>query len=396
MKKNKTKYLTISIAIVFILIARTLLLRKPDHQLTFTTSKNTMVNNVTISGVYTTAAQTEVISPSKGIITELYVKNGDQVHKNDALFHVESTATTEEKALAYANYQSALNNLRIAKQNKENLDAAMWAKQKALLDAENNLAHLNDNLLDDSDNPATGDKYTELEISSVKTAVDQTKKDFYAAEKQYKEAGGNISAAQAAVAMNKLAYDATKSMTIKAPAAGKIVNLLKKSGDGVNSTSTTKIAEPVLIIANLENPTITATISEAYIPYLNNGQEAKIVFDAVRDQVFSGYIEAIDTVGTNNNGVITYNARISIKEIAPQIKPNMTAIISIETFRKEDVVSVPNSAIITKNGKTYVSKAHQKKEQLIEVKLGKKGIANTEVIDGLDIDVEILADANLN
>ena len=396
LKNKNKKYLIIGTVIAFILIGRSFLLRKPNDELTFTTTKETLVDNVVISGVYTTAAQTEVFSPSKGIIAELYVANGDEVQKGEPLFYIESTATDEEKALAYANYQGAINNLRVAKQNKESFDAIMWTKQKALLDAQNNLALMNDNLLDNSDNPATGDKYTDLEISSIQAAAEQAKKDFYAAEKQYKEADGGITAAQAAVSSNKLAYDATKSITVKAPASGKIVNLLQKVGDGVTNSTATQTTSPVLIIANLKNPSITAKVSEAYVSRLVENQAATIVFDAVKDQTFTGFIEAIDTVGTDTAGVVTYNARIAIEEITPNIKPNMTGIVTIETFRKDDVFSVPNSAIIFRDGKTYVSQAGQKKEKLIEVELGARGIAKTEIISGLTENLEILVNVASN
>ena len=396
MKKNKKNYLIAGIIIAGVLVGRSLLLRKPSDEIVYTVNQGRLADTIQVSGVYTTAAQTEVISPAKGVITKLYVKNNDEVKKGDPLFHVESTATAEEKAAALANYQSAINNLRIARQNKDSLDTSMWAKQKAYLDARNNLNSMNSNLLEGSNNPATGDEYTELEINSIRSAFTKAEKDFLASEKQYKEADIAIASAQAAVASSKLSYDATKSITVKAPANGKVVNLLKKIGDGVTASTANKIAEPVLIIANLENPSITAKISEAYIPRLKEGQKAEIVFDAARDQTFEGFIEAIDTVGTDVAGVITYNARIAIKDITPNIRPNMTGVVTISTFYKDNVLSVPNSAILFKDGKTYVKKAGKEKDNLIEVKLGVRGLVKTEIVDGLSEGTEIVANISSN
>jgi len=396
MKKNKKNYLIAGIIIAGVLVGRSLLLRKPSDEIVYTVNQGRLADTIQVSGVYTTAAQTEVISPAKGVITKLYVKNNDEVKKGDPLFHVESTATAEEKAAALANYQSAINNLRIARQNKDSLDTSMWAKQKAYLDARNNLNSMNSNLLEGSNNPATGDEYTELEINSIRSAFTKAEKDFLASEKQYKEADIAIASAQAAVASSKLSYDATKSITVKAPANGKVVNLLKKIGDGVTASTANKIAEPVLIIANLENPSITAKISEAYIPRLKEGQKAEIVFDAARDQTFEGFIEAIDTVGTDVAGVITYNARIAIKDITPNIRPNMTGVVTISTFYKDNILSVPNSAILFKDGKTYVKKAGKEKDNLIEVKLGVRGLVKTEIVDGLSEGTEIVANISSN
>jgi len=401
-KNINKKYLIAGIAIITILILRSFLLRKPNDELTFTVEKGSLVDVVHVSGTYVAAAQTKVISPTNGIISELYVKNNDQVNKGDSLFYIESTASYEEKASAYSNYLSAINNLKTAKQNKESYDASMWIKHNALLNAQVELDSMNDRLSKSEENPATGNAYTDLEIENIKASLTESQKSFSATEKQYKEADTSIAAAQAAVNSTKLAYDATKSIVVKAPATGKIVNLLKTTGSEVTASTTTTIAPPVLIIANLENPSITAKISEAYVARLSEGQKVNIVFDVATDQVFEGYIETIDTVGTDLAGIVTYDARVSIENITSFIKPNMSNTLSIETFRKDDVFSVPNSAILFKNGKTYVrrvgsirNKAEEEKN-LIEIELGAKGLVKTEVINGLSQGLEIVADIGSN
>lgn len=67
----------------------------------------------------------------------------------------------------------------------------------------------------------------------------------------------------------------------------------------------------------------------------------------------------------------------------------MTALITIETLRKDNVFAVPNSAIITKAGETYVlqAKSHRK----LPVTLGTKGITKTEITDGLKKGTVIVA-----
>jgi len=396
MKINKNKYIIAGAIVLTLLIGRSVLLKKPSTEITYIVSKGTMVDSIQVSGTYTTAAQTEVFSPTNGVITKLYVSNNDQVAKNDLLFYIESTATNEEKAVAYATYLSKLSSLNTSKQSKESLDASMWSKQKTVLDAQNNLDLMNERLVEGLSNPSTGSEYTELEINSIRSAATTAIKDFESVEDQYKKSDTAIASAQAAVLSSKLAYDATKSITVRASADGKVVNLLKTIGDGVEAHTATKTAPAVLVIANLENPSITAKISEAYISQLEEGQKAKIVFDAIRDDVFTGLVERIDMVGTNNGGVVTYNARIIVNDIVAGVKPGMTSTITIETFRKEDVISIPNSAIAIQDGKTYVKEVGKNKTNLIEVKLGVRGITKTEIVNGLSEDMEILVNLNSN
>lgn len=402
LKNINKKYIIAGIVIVAILILRSFLLRKPNNELTFTVEKGSLVDVVHVSGTYIAAAQTKVISPTNGIIFELYVENNEQVNKGDSLFYIESTASYEEKAIAYSNYQSAISSLKTAKQNKESSDASMWIKHNSLLNAQVNLDAMNDRLSKSESNPATGNNYTDLEIENVKASLTESQKSFSATEKQYVESDTSIAAAQASVNSTKLAYDATKSIVVKAPATGKIVNLLKTTGSEVAASTATVIAPPILIIANLENPSITAKISEAYVARLTEGQKVDIVFDVATDQIFEGYIETIDTVGTDVAGIVTYDARVSIADIASFIKPNMSNTLSVETFRKDDVFSVPNSSILFKDGKTYVRQASSVRDKakgednLIEVELGVKGLVKTEVINGLSQGLEIAADIGSN
>ena len=114
----------------------------------------------------------------------------------------------------------------------------------------------------------------------------------------------------------KLAFDATKSIDIISPAMGKVVNLLKSTNDGVSVDITGK---PVLVIANLENPSLTVPINELYISRVEVGQEAKVVFDSYKDKTFAGVVEGVDTIGTDD-GIISFDAKISLFEITQEIK----------------------------------------------------------------------------
>ena len=128
-QKNK-KYLLVVAGIVGLLFLRSFILRKPSEELTYVIERGTLSETVKVSGVYTAASQTEVFSTSDGIIIELYVKNNEEVEKGDPLFYIESTATDEQRAVAYATYQTALTALSVpATQNLQWLrtaQATIW------------------------------------------------------------------------------------------------------------------------------------------------------------------------------------------------------------------------------------------------------------------------------
>ena len=374
--------------LIILLILRSVILRQPEERLTYTIHKGELLESVKISGTYGASSQTQVFSPANGVISQLYVTNQANVQKGDPLFHIESTATDEEKATANTNYQQAVTALQNAKQAKETTDATMWVKQKALLDSENNLNLMNDRLAESIDNPATNEPYTQLEIESIKSAVTTTRKEFANLESQYKHADQTIGSAQALVNSAKLALDATESKTVYSPANGKVVNLLKNVGDGVINRAG---GQPILLVTNLKSPTIFAKTSEIDVIRLKEGQVAQIVFDADKKSVFTGEVTAIDTIGTTTAGVTTYDVRIKLSNFSSSaIRPGMTATITINTYKNTDVVSVPNSAILYQDNQAFLKKANTQ-EDLVKISLGYQGISKTEIASDLPDGLEILA-----
>ena len=64
----------------------------------------------------------------------------------------------------------------------------------------------------------------------------------------------------------------------------------------------------------------------------------------------------------------------------------MTAIVSIETLRKDNVLVVPNSAIGFDGEQAYVYRLKNSsgKEEKVNIELGIKGISDYEVISGVN------------
>lgn len=405
-KKNKIRtfiekhrfFIAPIVAICVFLLVRTILLNNPAKILEYTVKEENLVDTVTVSGTYKTASQVEVLSPANGIIKALYVHNGQQVNKGDKLFYIESTATVDQQNKANANYKTALSMVTAAQNSKKDLDATMWAKQQAYITAQNAQKYKNEH----TQNPTTKNDYTDLEKLAIDNGVVSAQKDFEAAEQGYKTADVILTAAQAQVQQTKHTYDETQSVIVTAQAAGRITDLQSEIGDQVTARASSAKdsdssdpqplqmpAEPVLVISNMGNPYLVADISEDYAVRVQNGQKVSIVFDGLKDQTFTGSVESIATVGKTNQGIVTYTARIMADNLASNIKPNMTALITIETLRKDDVIDVPNSAIIHKDGQEYVKLVKDK--SLVPVNLGIKGLAKTEITDGLSAGTIVVA-----
>lgn len=386
-EKHRLFILPIVALLVFLLV-RAVLLNNPSKELTYTVKQESLVDTVTVSGTYKTASQVQVLSPANGIIKELYVRDGEQVKRGDKLFYIESTATTDQQNKANADYKTALSTQTVAQNNKNSMDAAMWSKQQAYISAQNNQKYKNEH----SQNPTTKNDYTDLEKMAIDNGVVAAQKDFAAAEQSYKTSDVILAAAYAQVQLAKHAYDQTQSVVVTAQAAGTVTDLQSQIGDQVTAPAKSANdsdamplqtpAEPVLIISNMTSPYLLADISEDYAMRVSRGQQVSIVFDGLKSESFTGRVESIATVGKTNQGIVTYTARITADTLPQTIKPNMTALVTIETLRKDNVLNVPNSAIVHKDDQTYVQLVSDK--SLIPVEIGIKGLAKTEIFSGLE------------
>lgn len=371
----KLKYYIIAVVMVALIVLMAFLLRPPSTTAVYTVGRENLVNTVLANGTFTISQNTPVDTPSTGILTAVYIANGKTVKKGDKLFHVQSTATDDERKTANASYQAALSALQTARNTRQSDDVAMWTKQQAYLSAQNTEKYKNDH----TKNPSTGNDYTDIEKFAIDNAVTQTKKDFEAAEEAYKTAGIAVQAAAAKVASTKQAYDETQSVTVAAPVAGKVANLLSQIGDQVDASA----VSPVLVIANYGRPVLIASINEVNIARVSVGQKVNITFDGLPGRTFYGRVEGVDSVGTKTQGTVTYSAKILMDSTNPDIKPNMTASVTIETARRDGVLTVPNIAITEKNGGDYVQRQDMKQGSLSKITVGLRGLTKSEVLSGL-------------
>src|SRR5262249_47612985 len=103
---------------------------------TATAQRGSIISTVDESGNVNASSQTSVDSPPNGLIQQVFVKNGDTVTAGEKLFSVKSTATQQEKASAYASYESALASYNSATNAKQVMVASLEKDRQAILDAQ--------------------------------------------------------------------------------------------------------------------------------------------------------------------------------------------------------------------------------------------------------------------
>lgn len=167
---------------------------------------------------------------------------------------------------------------------------------------------------------------------------------------------------------------------IRAPFNGTVTRQDGKIGAAVVAAS------PVVGIISESNFEIEANIPEADIAKLKLRDEARVTLDAHgSDIVFRAIVLKIDPAETVIEGVPTYKATLQFKEADEKIRSGMTANIDVETASRRNVISVPQRAIISKNGLKAVRILDGEEVREVTVELGLKGsLGDVEVISGLN------------
>jgi len=375
---------------------------------TATAETGSIVSTVDESGNVNASSQTEVTSPSDGLIQQIYVKNGDYVTAGQKLFSVKSTATPEEVASAYANYESALSSYQSATQSKQAMEATLEKDRDAILEAQDaqNIFNSNPNAL----NSSTRQSYSQNEVDEISSAVSSAQEQFSADETKYNQEDTQIAAANAQLNSASLTYQATQSTTVTAPISGTVANVSVQPGSAVSastvtttsnstsfassSSSSTSGGSSVLAIGNYGKLSILAQVNEVDIPKIKVGQQATVTLDAFPNDTFVGQVESVDSVGTITSGVVTYNVYINLISPPSEIKSGMSASVEIQTARADNVITVPSAAVQTENGASYVRVLKNGKATSVPVTTGISDDTNTEITSGVNAGDVVIVGTN--
>ncbi len=262
-------------------------------------------------------------------------------------------------------------------------------------------------------------------LSTFTIAYEQALSDVRRAEEQAQAtiaiAEARVLAQQAALAAAQANYDASVApprsvdvASLQADVARYNANVaalqhdvnktnLIALGDGVISVLDSTPGENVSAlesIVTIISPqlSIDVDISESDISKVRVGDTAQITFDAFSDNdIVEGTVVRIEPAETEVSGVIYYKTDIifSTTTVVNDIRPGMTANITIVTDQKEAVLVIPQRAILTKDDGTHVVRVltDKKKFRYEErpITLGLRGNnGEIEVISGLQEQEEVI------
>lgn len=130
---------------------------------------------------------------------------------------------------------------------------------------------------------------------------------------------------------------------IRSPIDGVV---LERSVD-VGQTVAASMSAPTLFILakDLTQMKVLASVDEADVGAVKQGQRVEFTVDAFPDDHFEGEVQQVRLNSTVTSNVVTYTVVISAQNPEKKLLPGMTATCTIITQEKENVISVSASAL---------------------------------------------------
>ena len=145
--------------------------------------------------------------------------------------------------------------------------------------------------------------------------------------------------------METLEYQLTKSK-VYAPVSGVAERVILQSGELASPGA------PIIQILNPNKLKVVADVPESYLKAVQPGKEVKVTFPAL-DQEQKARISLIGNTIDPNNRTLEVEANIS--KTNSLIKPNLLAVMYLQDYKEENVITVPIEVVQQEvGGKDFV------------------------------------------
>lgn len=368
MKLNKKKSIQIGAIVVVILIVFLAIAKKngwigeSDMVKVSTESGDlrSIIETVAANGKIQPEIEVKVTPDISGEITDLFVKEGDQVKTGDILAKInpEIYRSNLEQAQASVNTQKA---------NEANGRARLVQVKAQFLNAKASFER-NEKLF-------TQQAISAADFDAAKAAFESAKAEVEATEQSVKAASFTVKSAEAGYNEARENFGKT---TIYAPVDGTVSRLNVEKGERVSGMSQFSPGTEIMRIANLNGMEVNVSVNENDIIRVSPGDTALIEVDAFLNRKFKGIVSEIATsanvLGVSVDQVTNFDVKIRVlresyldllKPDLPNyspLRPGMSATVDIQTKRVDKVLTIPIQAVTTRIDSTELKANEDKKK----------------------------------
>ena len=171
--------------------------------------------------------------------------------------------------------------------------------------------------------------------------------DLQSAETNSRSAKAQVVGAQARVVQARSAVQTARVNLDKTVIRSPIDGVVIARNVDVGQTVAASLSAPTLFViaADLSAMQVNASIDESDLGQIDEQQSVTFRVDAFPSETFTGTVSQVRLNPTTANNVVTYAAIIDAPNPALMLKPGMTANVTIEVARRDDVLRVPAAAL---------------------------------------------------
>ena len=408
------------VLIIFLLIGKSQgWIGKPKEiEVELAKAKRTMiVEKVSASGTVQPVTEVKIAPEVSGEIIDLLIAEGDSVKRGETLVKIRPDTWQSQLERAEAGLSQQRANLE---QSQASLERARATYNRAEMEFKRQEKLWNEKVI------------SEAEWQLAKQNFEVSKSDLASAEQAVEASRHIIRSTEAALREARENYRKT---SVVAPMPGIVSKLIVKNGERVVGTATMAGTE-MLRIADLNKMEVRVNVNENDIVRVSVGDTAIIDVDAYTsaNKQFKGVVTLIANTAKDKlsaDAITEFEVRILILSNSYQdlvkegnkfpFRPGMTASVDIITTTKGDALSVPLSAVTTRNPDekpqseerqggppqaqtTQDNKGAKKKEdkvvlfvnnkgvaKMVEVKTGISDYDNIEILSGISDTTEVIS-----
>jgi HlyD family secretion protein len=171
------------------------------------------------------------------------------------------------------------------------------------------------------------------DLETAQTAANEAQAALVSAKAQTQQARAALHQAQVNLA----------NSIIKAPIDGVVISRAVDVGQTVAASMS---APTLFVIANdLSRMQVNARIDESDIGRIHTGQSVTFKVDAYPGEIFTGTVSQVRLEPVTEQNVVSYTTIIDVPNPEKKLKPGMTATVTVQVARQDNVLMVPSSAL---------------------------------------------------
>ena len=335
--------------------------------------KTELIALVSATGEIMPKEYVELQAEISGVITDLYVKEGDRVEKGDLLLRIDPVQTETElkaqRAVLDATESEARNQLSQISVQETNVDrdlssvrvaeaeldkaTQLYAISQATFDRKQEL--FEDNLLSrDAYELAKNDVVTTA--AALKTAqmrLDQAKAQHRVSEMLLEQSKSSYESAQSRVRQQRAFLDRSQDLLaktlIRSPLAGVITQMNVERGERAVPGTLNNPLATLMIIADLSVIEAELEVDETDIVDLVLGQSAIIKVDALPDTPLKGTVTEIGNSAIQQTSgqqeAKDFKVVVQLTEPPKSLRPGLSCTGEITTATRQNVIAIPIQAL---------------------------------------------------